>query len=89
MLTKKQIDDIRNCQSDEFGPSEDAITVVLDELEAQRPVVLAALKCTGEDGKDGIVDLVVAAEEYLEKLQKSDEQWLTRDLFDNIERVKR
>jgi hypothetical protein len=85
MLTRKQLLDLRN-QCGEFGPSDDAIHVVLDELEQQRAIILAALKCTGPDAHDGFTNLVVAAEDYLDSLKKEDTAWETASVYENLKR---
>jgi hypothetical protein len=89
MLTKKQIVDLRALSAsvrsafanylDGSGHQAkelaEQMAVALDEIEAERPVVLAALVCTGEDGHDGTVSLVCAAEEYLDKIAAADPKW--------------
>lgn len=59
----------------QYGDGADLIAGLITEIEAQRPVVLAALRCTGEDGHDGVVTLAVRAEEYLDKLCTTDASW--------------
>lgn len=88
MLTQKQIDNIRDRRDQEFGPAEDALQKILDELEEAREIVFAALCCTGEDGHDGVTDLVVAAEEYLDKLKERDSRWSQLSIHDNIQRMR-
>lgn len=82
MLTKAQLTDLRV-----FGTNWPAlagtIAMLVDEIEAQRPIVLAALACTGEDGHDGTLDLVCAATEYLDKLAAVDTKW--RNQYGNAE----
>lgn len=75
MLTNKQIDDL---EKNEFGPPKDVILVVLRELKEQRKLVIAALRCTGEDGHDGFGNLNREAEDYLDKITTKDPSWRTQ-----------
>jgi hypothetical protein len=87
MLTKVQLIELRaRFQDPTHGSISATVATLIDEIEAQRPVVLAALACTGEDGHDGTVNLVVAAEEYLDKLCASDASWRTKYGTANIDR---
>jgi hypothetical protein len=86
MLTKAQLVELRA-----LGTNWPAITgyisMLVDEIEAQRPVVLAALNCTGEDGHDGTTELVVAAKEYLDKIAAVDPNWRNTHGSANINRT--
>lgn len=69
MLTDKEIALLELAKRD--GTHSEVVAALgkaLVEIKLQRPVVKAALACTGEDGHDGVTDLVCAAEEYLEKI---------------------
>jgi hypothetical protein len=89
MLTKKRISELRDYATELNGLSlrgADVIDALLDEIEAQRPVVLEALNCTGEDGHDSVVNLVCVAEEYLDKLIAADPSWRTEFGTANVDR---
>jgi hypothetical protein len=86
MLTRSQISELRRLGDDGAQFSE-SLRLALDEIEAQRPIVLAALNCTDEDGHDGVNTLCVAAEEYLKKLATDDARWLSKYETVNIDRA--
>lgn len=69
LIARKEIERLRQLFVGGTSATEKLLVQLLDEIELTRPAVIAALGCTGEDGKDGIVDLAVAAEELAERLE--------------------
>jgi hypothetical protein len=74
MLTRKELELLKAMLVTPLNASANkALQQLFAELENYRPIVLAALQCTGEDGHDGVAKLNEKAEDYLDQLKDRDE----------------